>query len=102
MQDEIEDRLEKILKIHPFLKRRPVKIISTDATKRKGWYGSGHRDQLELTGVVVNIHSSVIEAVNVKTESGKTMYWHFEDLELIEIEEKKIEPVFFNPASLVI
>jgi len=93
------------LKIHPFLPNRKVAIVSFDNTKKKGWTANGNGKQfIGKNGTVLQIHNDVHEAVKVKIDGSKESpcFWHYLDLEMIEIEEDVPEPVFFNPMDLVV
>lgn len=100
---ERERRENRILKIHPFLVRRPVKIVSTKYTRQKGWNDKAITKLVGKTGVVTEVHSNVIEAVRVQIDGSEiNEYWHHQDLQLQNIKEETIEPIFFNPMDLVI
>jgi len=96
-----ERRNEEILKVHHFLPRRPVKIISYEETRNQGWTSGRPTSLVGKSGVITRVHDRVIEAVEVKVDE-ETKFWHYKDLELIESNEPPIEPVYFNPMSLVV
>ena len=106
----IEDRRKQneekeILKVHPFLVRRPVKIMSHKHTDEQGWssYGSHHKDSIGKIGIVVEVHNTVREAVRVEFPDVRDdIYWHYKDLELIAPKADDTPPVFFDPTNLII
>ena len=116
MEDELEDELDQedrhrqneekeILKIHPFLVRRPVKIISHKNTDEQGWSSrsSAHKDSIGKIGIVSEVHNTVREAIRVEfSDTRDDTYWHFKDLELIEPKADDTPPVFFDPTNLII
>jgi len=97
-----EERHEReILKVHPFLNKRRVRIKTDRATKRKGWASSDSGKFVGKNGVVLGVHGNEVKAVKVKVEDYDYVYLHYDDLELIEPEPFP-DPVMFNPLSLVV
>ena len=97
---EEERRNEEILKIHPFLKNRRVKIKAYKATREQGWTSGTPSRLVGKEGKVTKVHDRVTEAVEVSI-NGDTKFWHFNDLELLEPDPLP-DPVLFNPLSLVV
>ena len=97
-----ERRQREILQVHPFLERRRVIIKACAATKKEGWTSGRKTDEfVGKEGVVVKVHDSVTEAVEVKVDGWDAKFWHHLDLEMVDPEPLP-EPVLFNPLSLVI
>ena len=102
-----ERREMEILNVHPFIAKRRVKTISSDYTRKESWYGSAsyHKGKIGETGTVVEVHSSITEAVKVKLDgrdSSDYRYWHFKDLEMFEDKPIVVDPVMFDPMNLVV
>jgi len=98
---------EATLKIHPFLPKRKVKLVTYNNTVRKGWISSTTaKPHIGKTGVVTEIHNNVHKAVKVKVDGsdsdGAHSFWHHLDLKLLEIKEDEPETIFFNPMDLVV
>lgn len=104
-----ERREREILKMHHFIAPRRVKTIGYENTRRKSWYGSAshHKHNVGKTGTVIEVHSSITEAVKVKLDghqgSGDDIrYWHHKDLEMYEDKPVVVDPVLFDPMNLVV
>ena len=95
-----EKREMEILKVHPFIRNRRVKIKAYRATKAQGWTSGSPSRLVGKEGVVVRVHDRVTEAVEVKI-NGDDKFWHYEDLELLDPDPLP-EPVLFNPLNLVV
>jgi len=101
--DDISDeerRQTEILRIHPFLPNRRVKIVAYKATREQGWTSGRPSSLVGKEGKVTRVHERVTEAVEVSID-GDTKFWHFADLELLEPDPLP-DPVIFNPLNLVV
>ena len=89
----------RVLKIHQMLPGRKVRLLTDKETKKQGWTSGKHEDKFNKTGHVVEIHTSVFEAVKVLI-GDDCRFWHFKDLQLVTERIKLPKPVLFDPKNL--
>lgn len=98
-----EERIKRISKIHNCLPGRTVILKSITDTKRRGWITPGNDDSrsalLGKKGCIKEVHENVFEAVKVTFENGDERYWSYQDLMLVEVEQKP-KIFHFDPAYL--
>lgn len=96
-----EQEEKRILKSHPFLPGTHVRLLTITHTKGEGWISITPDHLLNATGIVLEVHREVINAVKVHLfESGDERFWHWKDFEIIEIKQEpqifQFDPVHLN------
>lgn len=99
-QELEESKKSEILKIHKFLPKRHVIFKSYSNTKNQGWIHDKRPDIIGKKGIVIQVHENVLQAIYVQCENGDRMYWHYQDLLMMNLPRLNLTPVLFDPNNL--
>lgn len=100
------DREEQVMRVHKMMPGRKILVKSDTFTRNQGWGSGVHKRLVGKTGVIVEVHCSVIEAINIhvvvdEDENDYSItHMHYKDLELLPMPKRKNVKQMFDVSTL--